>query len=231
MPLDNKTIFFYIIIFIVIVWVFSGMSIGLNIVFGTLVAGAILYWLYKNHKKNKHVENVVTSAQQELVLPDPELGRGYEDVMRHLFSIQNFYPYNPDAYYELVGGFKNFFRIYEDTFIVPRYAGRNYEMMNDQKRKSMNALHSIVFNMPAHYRYTHKLERGIAAIEDVLQKYLDRVEYIQKTYLYENNYNIETKLIDKSGVLARNAHDGQDVPETYGDRFGHHEGAFSYELF
>lgn len=233
LPIDRKTLFFYVIIFIVIMFLFSGVAIGLNIVFGTLVASVVLYFLYTNYCYDEDEREEIILSQNNLILPDPELARGYENVVRYLFSIQNFYSHNSSAYTEMINGFRNFFRIYEDTYIIPRYAGRNYEMMVDQKRISMNALHSILHNMQIRYhdQYTDKLERAITAIEHVLQEYLDKVEYMHKLHIHEDNYNIETKLIDKSGVLARNAYDKKDVPETYGDRFGHRENEFSYDLF
>jgi len=216
MSIDNKTLFFYVVIFIAIVFIFSKMAIGLNILFGTLIAAVVLYYLYTNYDKTQNQENKIKSMKGNLILPDPESAKGYEDIVRHLYSIQCFYVHNADAYSELINGFKNFFRIYEDTIIVPRYAGRNYEMMVDQKRKSMNALHSIIHKLPDDYLYTDKLERGITAIEEVLQKYLDDVEYMQRLYLHENNHNIETKLIDESGVMPRD--------ESYNSDF-------SYDIF
>jgi hypothetical protein len=229
--LDNKTIFFYVIIFIIIVYVFSFLSIGLNLVFGVLVAIFILYFLYTNYGEMDYEERQAIKAQHDLLLPDPGVARKYDDIVRYLFSIQDMYVNNADAYTELTNGLDNFFRIYENTLVNPQYAGRNYELMRDQKRKSMNALHSLVHTVPVTVHHVAKIEDAMKIMKEILQKYLDNAERIHKLFIYETGYNCDVKLIDKSGILPHNLQDGRDIEYgTLSDPHGGHNNPFTYEM-
>jgi hypothetical protein len=206
-------------------------------VYGTLIAFIAVYFLWCNYRENRLEEINIKSTQHELILPEPGITRGYYEIIRYLHSIQDFYPHNEEAYTEMMKGFENFFKVYEDSYIMPRYAGRNYEMMVDQKRKSMNALHSIIYNLPVHFQYTNKLERAIGAIDEILQKYLDQVENLQKVYLHENEYNVDTNVINNTGILPFNAINGKDSSyegfgpsHNYGNRLGQVDNEFTYEL-
>ena len=216
--LDNKTLFYYVIIFIAVIFVISKMTIGLSIIFGFIIGSVIIYFLYTDYKNKQDQENKVKSFQESLLLPKPEIITKYEDVIKYLFSIQDFYVHNPEAYQDMVNGLGNFFRIYEETSVNPKYAGRNYELMVEQKRSAMNSLHSVIYNLPTNEEYTEKLNESISIMEQVLQKYLNKVERIQKLYLYENGYSVDTKLINKSGISAFNSFDNDND-------------LFSYELF
>lgn len=229
--LDNKTIFFYVIIFVVIVYVFSFLSIGLNLVFGVVIAIVVLYFLYKNYGERDYEEKQAIQAQQDLLLPDPGVAREYNDVVRYLFSIQDLYVHNADAYTELTNGLDNFFRIYENTLVNPQYAGRNHELMRDQKRKSMNALHSLVHTVPVTVHHTAKIEDAMKIMEEILQKYLDNAERIHKLFIYENGYNSDVKLIDKIKILPHNLQDGRDIEYgTLSDPHGGKCNPFTYEI-
>lgn len=213
--LDNETLFYYIIIIIGIAFVFSNIMIELNLIFGLIIGGIVIYVLYTNYKDKQEVENKTKSFQESLLLPKPETLSKYENVVKYLFSIQDFYVHNPQAYEDMVNAIENFFRIYEETIVNHKYAGRNYDMMIEQKRSGMNSLHSIIYNLPTNVDYTEKLDNGVVTLEEVLQEYLDKVESIQKLYLHQNGYNVDTKIINKSGIMEYNSFDSNNNLFTY----------------
>jgi hypothetical protein len=216
--LDNETLVYYIIIIIGIMFAFSKLIIGLNLVFGFVIGVIVVYFLYTDYKGKQDQENKVKAFQESLLLPKPETLSKYENIIKYLFSVQDFYVHNPQAYEEMVNAIENFFRVYEETVVNPKYAGRNHDMMIGQKRTAMNALHSIIYNCPTNKEYTEKLDNAVVILEEVLQEYLDKVERIQKLYLHENGYDIDTKIIDKSGIMPANSFDSDN------------DGQFSYDM-
>lgn len=216
--LDNKTLFYYIIIFAAITFAFSTIKVGLNIIYGTVIAALLVHFLYNNYKDKQDDENKTKSHQESLLLPKPEIIGKYEDIIKYLFSIQDIYVYNPQAYEEMVESLANFFRTYEETQNNPRESGRNYGLMTTYKRNSINAVHSIIHTISTDVKYTDKLNRAITTLGEILDRYMAKVERMQKEYLHDNGYNNQTKLINK-GELAYNEFDQ-----------GHNE-RFSYDLF
>lgn len=213
--LDNKTLFYYIIILIGIIFAFSKIEIGLNIIFGTLIGFVIIYYLYNTYTQKQQNENNIKSFQQSVLLPKSEIISKYDDIVKYLFSIQDFYIVNPPTYEIMMKSLENFFNVYEETNNNKKYAGRNYELMMEHKRSTQNALHSIIYNCPTDVLYTNKLSDAIVIIGEILDNYLDKVERIQKEYLYENGYNINTILINKSGILPKNSYDNDNNLFTY----------------
>jgi hypothetical protein len=216
--LDNKTLFYYLIIFIFITFVFSTIKIGLNIIYGTVIAYFVIHYLYNDYKEKQNKENKTKSYQEANLLPKPKIFEKHGDIIKYLFSIQDFYIYNPQAYEELTESLSSFFRTYEETTNNTCQAGVNYGLMASYKKYAVNALHSIIFNLPNNAEYTEKLNNAIVILQEILDKYLNKVEKLQKECLYENGYNVTTKLIEK-GAKAYNEYDKEN------------SNAFSYEIF
>jgi len=194
--LDNKTLFFYVVIFIFIIFAFSTINLGLNMVYGTVVAYFIIYYLYHNYTKKQETENKTKSFQEANLLPKPEIFQNYQDITKFLFSIQDFYIYNPQAYEDMTENLSNFFRTFEETLNNPTQSGINYGLMKTYGKNATNSLHSIIFNLPNDTQYTRKLNEAIIIIQEILDKYLIKIIDLQKKNLYENGYNVGTKLIN-----------------------------------
>jgi hypothetical protein len=203
---DNKTLFAYIIIFILIIFSFSTINIELNIIFGTFIACILIYYLYGDYKKKQKEENKIKSVQESYLLPKPQIFEKYNNVIKFMFSIQDLYVYNPQAYEEITENLANFLRTFEEIQNNPKKSSINYTLMVNYKRNATNSLHSIIYNLPNDIQYTNKLNKAIVILQEILDNFLYKVEKIHNNYIYENGYNIETKII-KNDQLPYNAFD------------------------
>jgi hypothetical protein len=201
--LDNKTFFYYILIFIGIVYAYSTIKISLNVVFGVAVAFIIVGYLYNDYKSKQEKENKTKALQEGNLLPKPEIFTKYSDIIKYMFSIQDFYIYNPQAYEEVTESLSLFFRTYEEAKENKKQAGTNHGLMLTYKRNAANALHSILHNLPDTTDYTDKLNRAITTLQDILDEYLEKVEKFHNEYIFDNGYNNESKIIHK-GPLPYN---------------------------
>lgn len=201
--LDNKTFFYYILIIIGIIFAFSTTNIGLNIIFGTIIAFCTIYYLYNNYKEKQETENKTKSFQEANLLPKPQIFSNHPDIVKYLFSIQDFYIYNPQAYEEMTDYLSIFFRTYKEATENNKEASIDHGLMITYKRGAVNALHSIVFSLPDTSGYTNKLNEAIVILQEILDEYLNKTEKLHKEYLFNNGYNIHTKLIQK-GELPYN---------------------------
>jgi hypothetical protein len=205
--LDNKTLFYYILIIIGIIYAFSTISIELNIILGLIIGCAIVYFLYNDYMKKQEDEIKINSFQEKAILPSPSNNiEKRDDVVKFLFSIQDFYVYNPLAYIEMMNSLENFFRIYDETEDHKENSGLNHTILLNHKKDAINSLHSIIYNFPTNAEYTNKLNKSITILNDLLTKYLDKIYEFHKINLYENGYNINTKIIDKSNIIPYNSY-------------------------
>lgn len=218
--IDNPTLFYYIILCIITLYFFSTKDIKLNFVFGFVICCMVIYHLNtKNQNKKLDHENQVKD-KVSLVLPKSKNAVAYEEITDFLYSIQDFYIYNPQAYAEFMENLDTFFDIYEVSKINPVLTGQYYNHMEMYKRSSMNSLQSMIHTIPSSVGITNKLSDAIRELEGLLNIYLDKTERGHDLYLFKNGININTKLIEKNLVPSNsfefNEHgDGYNVSENY----------------
>lgn len=194
--LDNKTLFTYIIIILIVLFIFSKLNIDLNLLYGTFIAIVILYYV-NNHIQNKKINyEKLETNKSNMIKPTPTNSKKYTDIVNFLFSIQDFYIYNPQSYEILVKNLDIFFDCYEETSLNPAVSGERFNDMILYKRDALNALHSIIFMMPTNTNLTQKLNKSLQILEQILNKYLDIVKTKYQKYLYNNGYTIDTKILE-----------------------------------
>ncbi len=142
--LDNKTIFWYSIVFCIILLFFSKFTVGLNIVFGFFIGFIIILYLYYNHMKLKEEQNKIILNERQILTPQPDNAMKYNNIVDFLFSIQDLYIYNPQAYEDMIEIIDQFFKLYEESNNDNSLAGMNYYQMIIEKNNAMNSLQSII---------------------------------------------------------------------------------------
>ena len=141
-----------------------------------------------------------------LLKPTPVNAIKYEDLVNYLFSIQDLYVYNPLAYEETISEIDIFLDCYEEVQLNGAIAGQQYYDMRLHKRYALNALHSIIHNMPHNINLTKKLNDSMLQLESILNVYMDKVEQLHNLYIHEHGYSTDITIIDK-GIFARNIYD------------------------
>lgn len=200
----NENLFWYFVIFILILCTFSQVNIGTNFIFGSLVGLFVIVLLYLYDKKEQMIEN----KKKEFIRPLPKNSK--KEIISFLFSIQDFYEYNPIAYENMVEGLDQFFDRYNEILKDVSLAGISYENLIEEKRHVINSLHSIIFKLPSNRKYDKKLENAIKSIEYFLQIYLDNVEKINNEYIYNKGIINTSKFIKKTKVQPINFYTDED---------------------
>lgn len=195
--ITKKLAFHYIVLFIVVIFLFSFLKIGLNIIFGFVIACMIIYFLKNTNEEKQKKEKEIISYEKKYILPKPQTLDDYDDIIKYLFSIQDMYYYNPQAYEEMVENLDFFFRTFDESNNNKEKIGYNYNLMTLYKSNSVNSLHSILHTLPNNKEYTEKLNNAIVILNKILDKYLKLTEKNYEEHIYENGYNSKTKLIYK----------------------------------
>ena len=193
--LSNQLLFMYAVIFIFIVFIFSLKTINLNIVFGAMIASAVVYYIY--NKKQIDINTSEKNQKQkkiELVNADDSVLEK-NDMVNFLFSTQEFYYYNPNAHNDLMYNLKSFFQLYDEVIKDNSKAGSNFHQMDEYKRQALNSMNSIIFTIQSDKRLLNKLNGAVSKLEDILITYQNEIHYFHLNNIHENGYNTETKLI------------------------------------
>lgn len=212
---DRKKIFVYCSIFVMSLVFFNRISIGLNIILGLFIAFAIVKYLFDKDQKITKKNDLYNSIKKEYIQPKPKLLNNYTDVVNYLFSIQDFYKHNQQAYEELVDSMDDFFYLYEECHKLPQLSGLNYKLMEKLKYNSLNALQSMVYKLPASKQYTDKLNLAVDVLEKMLNGYLNEIYEINNKNILTKGYSTETILIGKNDPKPYSFYDNNGYGKHY----------------
>jgi hypothetical protein len=192
----NKNIFIYCIIFVVVMAIFMRLNVGLNIIFGCVIVYLIINLLDRKQeieiKENRELDELKTS----MIQPTPVLLQKYKDIINFLFSIQDYYKYNPLIYENIIDNLDNFFHLYEETYKLNELAGINYKLMNNIKLDTINVLHSLIYTLPEDIAYINKLNNSFEIFNKILSKYLFDIYKINEKNILNKGYNTSTIIIN-----------------------------------
>mgnify|MGYP004001531629 CR=1 FL=1 len=212
---DKQTVFIYAVILLLSISLFKRRIIGLNIILGIFVAIVIImYKSEQNSVKGDQAENIYNTKLQS-IKPQPENLEKESNIIDFLFSVQELYNYNPQAYEELVDALDSFILLNDVIKEGDRFCENDYEIAVTKKHSALNALHSIIHTTPSEINFNNKFNRSLLALEEILNQYLDDMYKICDEKVINEGYNIERKIIDR----------GPKPSEYYKEKL------FSYDFF
>jgi len=216
--IGNKQVLQYIIIIIIGIIIFRSKNIGINIVVGMIFALVVICYLYDKNKIVIETEKREYQDKIDYIKPaitvDVEKNVDDKKLVDLLFSIQDLYIYNPQAYEEMIDNIQDFLKL--ETIlgnVQNRYFQKDYQyekyfqLAQDKKNNAINSLHSIIFQLPSNHEITDKLERAYERLETVLT---DRLNHMyDKCYelLIRDGYTVHNTVINIGPTPANNYSD------------------------
>lgn len=162
------------------------LSIGLNIILGLILAVVTILYLYEKETTAIELEKEQYEEKLESINPSPKNITGDNDLINFLFSVQDFYVFNPPAFEEVIDNIDSFKSLYEDVFADAELCNYYYQILDSKKSNALNAFHSIIFTLPNNQVFTEKFDRAHKRLETILNKYLNEA-YDQCSFnLYKN---------------------------------------------
>lgn len=204
--LSRNNVFFYICFFIFVICFFKKLKIKLNVIFGFIIALLLIKYSYSNVIKESKLHEKINKNKENLIRPSIEKNNiaEYEEVVNYLFSIQDFYYYNPLVYSECVNLIEKFFSLYKESHYDNSQAGENFVQMNKIKTNVILGFDTLILSMELNKEYDKKLEVAKNNLEKILNNYLEHVYNLHQTYIYNNGINTTTKFIYKNDIPAHN---------------------------
>jgi len=225
LDINRNDLFKYIAIIIIFLAIFSRINIGLNIIFGLSLAFILINYLKseKQKKVDKIIENNDIKIKQ--IRPPSIIINKYPELVDFLFSIQEFYPYSPLNYEDMIDNLEDFLILYENSKIDPKHAGQFYELAEKKKSDIINALYAIQCSIEVVVKkyYINKINDACEQLYFILSAYLDEMYTTNDKYIREYGYNNETKLnMKETDPKAGNYFD--DINDK-------HSGQYTYEVY
>lgn len=208
--LDNKTLITYICIIACSLILFHRCSIILALAIAAII---ILYLEGKREhqeqiqEEEQLVEEQVTEDIEQFkkdhIRPAPTTFEDKKDLIDFLFSIQDLYQYNPQAYEEMINSLESFFSLYNIVCAGSSgldYCEYYYTIAESKRRNSLNSLHSIIHNLPqnaSHPALTDKLNRAHQRLNTIMTEYINKLYNMCKEDLLKTGYTVFRRPINR----------------------------------
>jgi len=191
--------FVYLVTGIGILWVFSRLTIGLNIVLGSMVMLLAIYWM-DNRAQSNHLAHAQAN-QTKLAMITPQTNElqdnlpAHKDMVDMLYSIQDMRPYNPLEYDAMLESIGYFFDQYTQVQTDQSKCYLAYERARGFKDTALNCLKSLIFGLPWDIRTRDRLNGSVNRLDLLMSEYLDQIRYMADDWLYRHGYDMDTKII------------------------------------
>jgi len=203
--LNNQTLFIYILIIIACMYLFQGVIIGLNVVCSIIIAIILISYFYNKRKASNDLKQEQIEMKKDIIKPKLyTIDTSKDDIIDFLFSIQDFYMYNQQAYEEMIDNLEVFFQIYSQITLDVSYCSYYYQIAESKKENALNSLHSIIFKLPNNRFFIDKYDRAHERLETILLKYINQMYSKCKRDLDKNGYDISKRHIDTGPVGYNN---------------------------
>jgi hypothetical protein len=210
---NSKMLYNYVILIAIIIFMCKNISVSSGIILGLTLMCVYLLYMYQYNEKN-----IITNAQREKLkyeeiesylknklIEDPLYE--YPEIVDFLFYLEPYEQYNKSVYENIVNYFINFVNLYKKSIIdTDNY---NYFEIDRIKNNIILSLEDFTL-MGANEEDIQQLKINVQNIFNVYLKNL-KTEYEKK--IYYNGYNIETKILDNSNIIAHNYYnsDNQNI--------------------
>jgi Ca2+/Na+ antiporter len=195
---ESNIKFKYFFLFILTLIFFSYLDIQLNIVFAFLIVILVIIYFNYRQVEKKIIEEEKYNTKLEEIRPElNHITEKEKHIINYLFSIQEFYYYNPPAYEELIDNIDKFFELYYESKDFRNKSGLNYTLCKKHKYNSLNTLQSIIYNLPDNKDVIKKLDNAISELDKILTVYLDDLELNNTYEILESGLHNKSVLINK----------------------------------
>jgi len=203
--LDNQTLFLYIIIFIVCLYFFMSKNIGLNVIFGIGVAFVVVSYLYEKKITSVEIKEKQDKVKYDTIRPKKEILKEDPEMVDFVFSVQDFYAFNPSAFEEFIDNLESVMKLHDNMLLGSNDCDQYYTVLDGKVNNCLNAFHSIIHRLPESGVVTEKFNRAHQRLNTLLTKYLNDAHNVCNTKIINEGLNIRSRLIS-TGPKGSNYH-------------------------
>lgn len=164
-----------------------------------------IYFFYKNK------QNTLLELKKSVLYPKSKWIMKEPKIYDFIFTIQEFYEYNPQVYIDIIVTIDKLLSLYNEIKINNYYAGQYYDKVKDLKLSALNSFQSFIYRLPDNNKIIDKYNNAKYKLEELLDYYTDDIIKLNKNYMHKNGIDYQTKLInDKRLKFSYNDPLGQE---------------------
>lgn len=176
--INNTTthvLFQYGVIIILALYSLRKVSIGLNIFLAIIIATLLILYYHEKRELNLTALETQHKFKGNTIVPDIKNVKKYDEIVDFLFSIQDFFNYNPETYEEMIDNLISFFTMYEEVEKGVSRCEDYYGIAKSKKKNALNCLHSLIYSLPVTQITSQKLVKAQEVLDNMLNVYLNKI--------------------------------------------------------
>lgn len=184
----NNEVFRNALIIIFFIMLFLQISVELNIILGLIIASGLILYLKEKDNIKIQTEEKENETKLSFIKPQPQkINKDKDkDFIDFIFSVQDFYVFNPLAYEEFIDNLDSFFELRELIFNDEQFINYYFQIADSKKNNALNSFHSLIYNLPNDKTFTEKFDRSHKRLETLLNKEFNQM-YDQITFVLQKN--------------------------------------------
>lgn len=196
---EKSTLFFFCVLFIAMLLIFSNIKISLSILFGFILYLLIINYLsYKNDKIIINEEEKLNIKKNKYNIP-----KKHEKIIDFLFNLEDLKQFSFIIFNNIETLLNNFVITYDNCLNDYTLVNDYYVVLNNLKLKTLKEIENFNLNgSPKNIVMENK-----KMIENILDEYLNNLILINNKNNYYNGYDVYSKVIEKTNIEASNLFD------------------------
>lgn len=205
--IDNRHLFLYIVITIFALFYLHRKKRSMEIIVALLPIFIFLRELNIKEQKNTDQDG---QDKIDSIKPHPQENlTSEENLYNFLFSVQDFYQYNPQTYEEMIDNIDNLLLIRDTIFKSADYCTQYYQIAVSKKSNALNAFQALIFSLPNDNYVIEKFNRAHKRLETLLNNYINEMyDECQRDFITKG-FDV-TKTIINLGPKEYNTYDDKD---------------------
>ncbi len=159
--------------------------------YGLCLGGFIIYTYYYFNISLKNINNY----KKTQIRPYNEIYNNYPEFIDFIYSIQEYYYYNPPVFEEILNNIQYFLKHYQQCLLNLNVINDEYTILIKHKYDALNALHSLIITIPVTDYMHFKLNKIIQVLQILFDKYLSNIVNKHTIYTNNNGLNINYKIL------------------------------------
>lgn len=194
--INRQYLFIYGVIFAAIMLYFRKKIIGLNVFLALGIASIVVWYIYEKNEVTLNLEERQMETKIQAITPHLKESKEYDDIIDFLFSIREFYEFNPKVYEELVDNLDNFFEIYNIINIGTEECDYYFTIAETKKQNAINAVHALIYESPPSVEINDKIVRAHKRLDSILLEYLNQLHDICEKDRMVRGWDVTRKIRD-----------------------------------
>src|SRR5207244_3622555 len=121
----------------IIIIIFLSIFIRINFITIIFLIFVIIFYFYQKNYNNLNIKKETMYTDSEVPKKQVYI-KDNDELNEFLFSIQDFYVLNPQAYEELIENLNSFFNLYQNIFNDNELCNYYYQIADSKKNNAIN---------------------------------------------------------------------------------------------